>query len=75
MSKQKSSNKNQLQELLLGAGICIRDHDLACFTDYEDTPVPDYLVSSKMAARDVDSIRVALNLLFDALQDSEYVLL
>ena len=73
MSKQKSLNKNQLQELLLGISICLRDHDLSSITDHEETPVPDYLVSSKMVRKDATSIKAALDLLFDILDDSEYV--
>ena len=51
----------------MGVGLYLRDLELACFTDYEETPVPDYLINSKMAANDVDSINRVLQLLSDAI--------
>lgn len=63
LSKQEFLNKNQLQELLLGVGLYLRDHEIACFVDEEDTSVPEYLVNSKMAVNDVDSISRVLQML------------
>ena len=75
MSRQ-SPNKNQLQELLLGLGIFLRDVHLACFTDHEETPVPDYIANSCMVAADLDTASEVLKSLSDFLNnDPGYVLL
>jgi hypothetical protein len=67
-------NKNQLQELLLGVGLYLRDLELACFTDHDETPVPEYLVKSCMAADDVDPIIRVMELISDVLtKDSRLV--
>ena len=50
----------------MGVGLYLRDIELSCFTDYEETPIPDYLVNSKMIASNVDSISRVLQLLSDA---------
>jgi hypothetical protein len=67
LSKRSSSNKNTLQELLLGVGLCLRDHELVCFADHNEAPVPGYLADSCMIAADVDSITEALQLISDFL--------
>jgi len=54
--KESSLNKNALQELLLGAGLFLRDLELACFENHEETPVPDYISNSHMAAGDLEPI-------------------
>ena len=56
LSKQKHLNKNQLQELLLGIGLYLRDHELACFTEFEETPVPKVLAKRKMVAEDINTM-------------------
>jgi len=74
LSKQRYLNKNQLQELLLGVGLYIRDLELSKYTDHEETPVPGYLSKSKMAISDVELIERMLQQLFDALKNgSGYV--
>lgn len=75
ISKQKSSNKNQLQALLLGVGLYLWDLDFVCFTDYEETPVPDYLAQSKMVAGDADCIEEILRSLLDIVLDPRYVVI
>jgi len=66
--------KNKLQEILLGVGLFIRDHELVCFSDHEENPVPLYLADSCMAASDVDSINRVMQLISDAVhKDSGYV--
>jgi hypothetical protein len=73
LSKQRSLNKNQLQELLLGVGLCLRDHQLSNFAD-PDTPLPDFLINSKMTIEDGESITRILQLLSDAIHhDSGFV--
>ena len=49
-------NKNQLQELLLGVGLVLRDIEISCFVEAEGTSIPAYLVNSCMEATDLDSI-------------------
>jgi hypothetical protein len=74
LSKQKSLNKNQLQELLLGVGLYLRDLELAHFTDHGETSVPDYLANSEMTESDADPLNRVLQLFSDALhKDSGYV--
>jgi hypothetical protein len=69
LPKQRLLNKNQLQELLLGIGLYLRDHELACFTDHSETPVPDHIANSKMAATDIDPMMRVLHLLADAIHN------
>ena len=73
LSEQASLNKNQLQELLLGVGLYIRDHTFACFTDFGETPVPRYLKKSKMSPGNIDSITRVMKLCSNAINDSGYV--
>lgn len=74
LSKRSSSNKNTLQELLLAIGLSFRDYELACLADHDDTPVPDYLASSCMAAADLHSINAIIQLISDFLNyDVGYV--
>ena len=61
--------KSHLQGLLLGIGLFLRDHELACFTDYEETPVPYYLAKSCMAASDADSINQMMQSISEGMQD------
>lgn len=53
--------KKQLHEVLLGLGLILRDHQFACFTNYEETSVPQFLVESCMEAADDDMIDSILN--------------
>ena len=66
MAKKKALNKNQLQELLLGVGLCLRDYELS-FTDQSETTLPDFLANSKMNGDDGIPIGRILQLLVDAL--------
>lgn len=73
--KKKALNKNQLQQLLLGIGLYLRDIEITCFTDLEEESFPDYLVGSKIIAGDSDSLKRILELLSDVVnQGSRYVL-
>jgi len=67
LSRQRSLNKNQLQEVLLRVSLYLRDIELACFTDHDGTPVPDYLINSKMASSNVYSTNRVLQLLSDTI--------
>ena len=66
LSKQKFLNKNQLQELLLGLGLYLRDYEFSCFADPE-LELPGFLVESKMAKEDDTSINRVLQLLSEVL--------
>jgi hypothetical protein len=70
LSKKRLLSKNQLQELLLGIGLYLRDHTLSCFTDHGETPVPDHIANSKMVPTDIDPLLRVLQLLLDAFHDS-----
>jgi hypothetical protein len=52
LAKQESLNKNQLQELLLGIGLLIRDIDLSLYTDHHRI-IPDEVVESCLVEGDV----------------------
>ena len=69
LSKQQFLNKDQIQELLLGVGLYFRDLGLLCFTDHEETPVPDYLANSGMGADDANQIDRILQLISAAVQN------
>ena len=56
LANQIPLNKNQLQELLLGIALVLRDIELSCFVEVEGTSIPLYLVNSCMVATDLDSI-------------------
>jgi len=60
--KQKSLNKNQIQELLLGIGLALRDLEFVNFVeDYDKTPVPSYLLYSNLAAGDLPELQKAMD--------------
>jgi hypothetical protein len=74
LPKQSAANKNTLQELLLGIGLLLRDLELVCFADHEETPVPNYLINSCITATDADSVTRAMELVADFLNyDLQYV--
>jgi len=50
--KLKSAHKNHFLELLLGIGLYLRDINLACSADHEETPVPGYMEKSAMKLED-----------------------
>ena len=56
LANQIPLNKNKLQELLLGIALVLRDIELSCFVEAEETSIPPYLVNSCMVATDLDSI-------------------
>jgi hypothetical protein len=55
--------------LLLGVGLFLRDLHFACFVDYRETAVPNYLMESCMDAGDVDSVTSVLESISNVLQD------
>ena len=60
----------------MGVGLYLGDLELVCFTDHEETPVPHYLVTSKMDISDIDPIDRMLQLLSDTIHhgyDFRYV--
>jgi len=62
-------NKNQVQELLLGVVLFLRDLEFACFVDYDEVHVPNYIANSCMQADDLGSIANAVDTLLRATQD------
>jgi len=62
-------NKNQLQELLLGIGLILRDLEFARFVDADETPMPEYLANSCMEPTDIDSIATVLQILSTVMED------
>ena len=65
LSKQASFNKNQVQELLLGIGLALRDLEFANFVeDYDETPVPAYIVNSSMLAKDLSELEKAMETVY-----------
>jgi hypothetical protein len=68
LSNQIPVNKNQLQELLLGIALILRDLEFSCFMD-PDRAIPDYLTNSCMAPTDAESIAKIVDTLFQVVQD------
>ena len=62
LHKQTPINKNQIQELLLGIGLSLRDLDFANFLDdYDEVLVPPYLISSRLLAEDLQELEKVMN--------------
>jgi hypothetical protein len=61
--------KKQLQQLLLGLGLTLRDHELACFTEHAENPLPPFLLDSCMEAADIEVINTTLDNFFDIIDD------
>lgn len=62
LQKQKTLNKNQIQELLLGIGLALRDLYFANFIeDYDKSQVPAYFLTSKMVKEDHSELQKAVN--------------
>jgi len=56
LTNQPYLNKNQLQALLLGLALILRDLELSCFVDQNETSVPEHLVNSCMKPDDIGSV-------------------
>jgi hypothetical protein len=70
LHKQKSLNKNQIQGLLLGIGLALRDLEFVNFVDdYEETPVPAYLIKSTLAAKDLSELEKAMRTVQEVVQN------
>ena len=54
-------NKIQLQQLLLGIGLLIRDLQFCCFTNQSETALPEFLLESCMAKEDALAIGAILD--------------
>ena len=61
-------NKNQVQELLLGVALFLRDLEFACFVDHDRVHVPDYIVNSCMQSDDLGPIANVVDTLLRATQ-------
>jgi len=68
LSNQIPLNKNQVQELLLGVALFLRDLEFSCFVNHDEVPVPDYIANSCMQAGDHDSISDVVRTLLGAVQ-------
>ena len=68
MAGQIDTNKNQLQELLLGVALVLRDLEFSCFVDHNETPVPGYIIESCMEPDDVEAITALMKILSDHLE-------
>ena len=62
-------SKIQLQELLLGFGLTIRDLDFVCFTEYEEVTLPPFLLGSCMETDDTRMIDATLNNFFHIIEE------
>lgn len=69
LARQIRLNKNQLQQLLLGAGLLIRDLEFSCFTDVDETPLPHFVLFSCMETEDVEAIESTLNAMLKIICD------
>lgn len=65
LTTQMHPNKQQLQQLLLGIGLLLRDLEFSCFTDTCETPIPGFLMESCMDKDDTEAIGTTLNKLFN----------
>jgi len=69
LHKQKSFNKNLVQELLLGIVIALRDLELVNFyEDYDEVLLPPYILSSMMLREDHRELWKAVNNVQEAVQ-------
>ena len=68
LPSQVHLHKNQLQQLLLGLALTLRDHEIACFSE-EDTPLPKFLAESCMEAADLGDIGDILERMFQIADD------
>ena len=69
LSKQVYLHKNQLQELLLGLALAIRDARLACITDHEETPLPPFLLESHLDEDDLQKVGALVDAIFQVIDD------
>ena len=69
LSNQIPVNKNQLQELLLGIALYLRDLEYSCFVDSSEITVPDYINNSYMEPTDAQSIARIVESFFKAVQN------
>jgi hypothetical protein len=69
LPNQVHFNKNQLQELLLGVALFLRDLELSCFVDHKETPIPPFLINSCMEVTDVDPIGEVVETILRAMEE------
>ena len=69
LSNQIPLNKNQVQELLLGIALFLRDLEFCCFVDHDEVHVPDYIVNSCMEPDDLGSISNVVDTLLKTIQN------
>ena len=69
LSKQAHLHNNQLQELLLGLVLAIRDARLVCITDHEETPIPPFLLESHMDKDDLQKAGTLVDGIFQVIDD------
>ena len=64
---EETISKNQLQSLLLGVGLFLRDLEYSCFSDHEEIPIPNPLFNSIMTPKDADTITKLLQSIHDVM--------
>lgn len=67
LARQSRLNKNQLQQLLLGAGLLIRDLEFSCFTDVDETPMPHFVLFSCMDEKDAEAVEKTLDAMLETI--------
>ena len=62
-------NKNQVQELLLGVALFLRDLEFCCFVNHNEVHIPDYVANSCMETDDLGSISNIVDILLRTIQN------
>ena len=65
LTRQSRLNKNQLQQLLLGAGLLIRDLEFSCFTNVDETPMPPFVLHGCMEEKDAEAVERTLDAMLE----------
>lgn len=62
-------NKNQLQELLLGIALFLRDLEMSCFMDPSETTIPPYIADGCLQPSDAGTIGDIVNILYKVVRN------
>ena len=65
LTRQSCLNKNQLQQLLLGAGLLIRDLQFLCFTNVDEKPMPHFVLHGCMEEKDAEAVKKILDAMLE----------
>jgi len=69
LSNEMPLNKNQLQELLLGIALFLRDLEYSCFVDHEEISVPSYIINGCLQPTDLEPIADVVDTLIRVVRD------